>query len=80
VKRRWSYKPKRTDFLAFIGVIGFVIQMFRETSDPTLVYASLALLGLPFISRLDDRCNGHSNQDKKDSSSGSQKDHTQPPI
>jgi hypothetical protein len=44
---------RRSDVLFVLGAAGFIIQMMREQSDSTLVFASLGLMGLPFVGRFD---------------------------
>lgn len=55
-KKPW-WRFRRVDLIAALGAVGFIAQIFAPgPADPTLVYASLALLGIPLVARLDDRC------------------------
>jgi len=63
-RRRW-YKLRRADLLLIVGVVGFLSQLARPVADPTMVYGSLTLMGLPLLARLDDKCK-HVPEDDED--------------
>jgi hypothetical protein len=52
-QRRTWWHPRRIDVLFGVGAIGFFTQLLRETPSETIVYASIALMGLPIVQRID---------------------------
>lgn len=63
-RRRRAWRPRRSDLLFGIGAIGFGTQLFRRSGDPTLVGASLLLMGLPIVNRIDEATRSSSDAGK----------------
>lgn len=53
VRRRQWWHVRRIDILFGIGAVGFFSQLLRPKPSETLVYASIALMGLPIVQRID---------------------------
>ena len=58
--RPW-HKVRRVDIMFVIGAVAFVVQLVGGNADRTIVTASLLLMGLPIVNRVDDavRKNGN---------------------
>jgi len=52
---------RRVDIMFVIGAVAFVVQLVGGNADRTIVTASLLLMGLPIVNRVDDavRKNGN---------------------
>lgn len=52
-RRRW-YHPRKTDLAFVAGMVVFLVQGMRSgSSDPTIVYGSIALMGFSAAGRVD---------------------------
>ena len=60
---RWRPRLRKVDVLFLIGLVGFLSQALRayqgQQADTVIVSGSIAMMGLPIVRRLDERCNHH---------------------